>query len=99
MDTKKQDPNEILDYTIDWSESGIEVLLDGESIVTSVWLISGTIELGTGQYAPTQSATACTCWLQSGSEPSDSKVTNRITTDSVPPRIYEHSFIVRTKDK
>lgn len=92
---KEQDPNEILDYTVDYSD----VLADGESIVSSVWFVSGSIELGIGIYVPTFSASAATCWLLSGSIPSDSKVTNRVTTNNVPARTFERSFIVRTVDK
>lgn len=90
-----QDRNEILDYTFDYTDT----LLDGESIVASVWFVSGSMTLGTGAYAPTNSATATTCWIQSGHKPSETKVTNRITTDNVPPRKFERSFIVRTVDK
>jgi hypothetical protein len=88
-----KDPDATLDYTRTWSGW----LQTGEEIVTSEWFVTGddaVLEIGIDEYAPTSDATTATVWLIGGTEGATYVVTNRITTDNVPPRTDDRSFSV-----
>ena len=95
MNTHVQDPNETLDYSVDWAAA----LLAGETIASSLWTVeTGDVELGSGPYAATQDDTSATVWISGGTVGGESKVTNRIETDSTPPRIFERSIYIMTRE-
>lgn len=95
MSSYVQDPDETLDYSINWAAA----LVDGESIDTSTWTVeTGDVEIGSGPYDPTRDETSTTVWLSGGTIGGESKVTNRITTDSNPARILERSLYILTRE-
>jgi hypothetical protein len=94
--TYTKDPSAILDYGVDWSD----FLQEGESIALSEWFSSSDdLVLGVGSYASSKSATATKVWLSGGVAEQSYIVTNRITTDSTPPRVDERSFNLRVKER
>lgn len=66
-----KDPDALVDYGIDWIR-----WLDGDTILTSVWLLPSGI---TEDHA-TNTLSATTIWLTSGTIGISYKLTNRITT-------------------
>jgi hypothetical protein len=82
-----KDPDEVLDYGLEWSD----VLEDGETISTSSWTATAGITLGTsGATAPSISSTQTLCWLSGGTAGSIYTITNRIVTSE--SRTYDRSF-------
>lgn len=67
-----KDPEENLDYKIDWSER----LDEGDTIVNSVWIVPSGITNG----AMTMTATETTIWLSGGSLNTTYEIANRVTT-------------------
>lgn len=66
-----KDPDEVLDYQVDWSTA-----LGGDTIASSVW----TLPSGITQDSSTLNDTATTIWLSGGTDGSRYDLTNRITT-------------------
>ena len=66
-----KDPDEKLDFGIDWSSA-----LDGDEIVSSVWTVPTGLTEGVSSYT----ATMTTIWLMGGTLDADYSVHNRITT-------------------
>jgi hypothetical protein len=83
-----KDPNEVLDYTVDWAAR-----LDGDVIVTSVWTVPAplvpSLESATGS--------ATTVWLSGGVAGVIYPVLNRITT--VAGRTMDQTTMLRVRDK
>lgn len=78
--TAQKDPDAVLDYSLDWS-----AWLDGDTIVSSTWTISGpdtslTID------EDSETTTVTTVWLSAGTRTKSYNATNHITTASVPAR-------------
>lgn len=85
-----KDPNEVLDYQIDWTDR----LVTGETITTSDFILeSGNVTLGTETY----SGAVTTVWISGGTHGSTSVITNRITTSA--SRIYDESARLRIRNK
>lgn len=93
-----KDPNEVLDYTIDFAS-----LLDtanDETIASVAWSASGSgLTIGTGDYAATNDDTSATVWLSAGTVGTTYSVTCRATTDATPARVFERSISVRIVDR
>lgn len=90
-----KDPDEKLDYGFNWAG----ILPSGDTITASTWVL----DMGITQSAsppPTFDDTTTTIWLEGGSDNEDYNVINRITTASVPPRVFEGIFkvLVRSSD-
>jgi hypothetical protein len=83
--TFEKDPDEQLDYSIDWSEE----LTEPEQITASTWTVSPSgLDVLTDGFGPT----ATTIWVKGGAVGVEYTLTNRITTDSLPNRIRERSI-------
>ena len=83
-----KDPNEVLDYQIDWATR-----LDGDVIANSDWTVpSGLVE---GSSSNTTSTT--TVWLSGGTDGDDYEVQNRITTTGGRTMDQTVKLRVRTK--
>lgn len=98
MITHIKDPDAVLDYSVSWENW----LQTGEEISISAWTITGvdsSLIEGAGLYASTNDATTTTIWLSGGAAPYSYRVTNRITTDSTPPRIEDRSFIIQVIER
>jgi hypothetical protein len=84
MNVYRQDRDELLDYTFNWSPS----LAAGETILTSAWTVPAGITAG-----PTSlTDTTTTQWLSGGSMGEQYTITNTIATSDL--REFERSFAV-----
>lgn len=83
-----KDPNETLDYTINWAP-----LLDIDTITALAW----TVPVGITDVGEVNSTKTTTIWLAGGSTGSSYPVTCRITTQG--GRILERSFQINVVDK
>lgn len=83
-----KDPDDDLDYTINWA-----TWLGADTIVSSVW----DVPVGLTSHTPSNSTTAATIWLSGGTVGERYFVNNRIVTTA--GRAVEDSFSVRIKDK
>jgi len=89
----QQDPDDKLDYTIDWVPFlGGTVAAPSDTIATSVWVAPTGITEGTP--ASTKTDTTTTAWLSAGTR-GDYIVKNKITTTG--GRIREESILVRVR--
>lgn len=73
MKTFIHDPNEVLDYVIDWAD-----FLGADTIATSTWVIPTGLTNSTSTNNTTQTSTYIT--VSAGQEGKRFTVTNRITT-------------------
>ena len=85
-----QDPQEQLDYALDWSD----FLASGETISGSSWSASSTA-LTIGTVSATTTVTAA--FVSGGVNGSVYRLTNKITTNQT--RIAERSVIVRVEER
>lgn len=83
-----KDPDEILDYQIDWTAR-----LAGDTIVSSTWVIPDGITKDSDSYT----ATATTVWLSGGTLGASLSITNRVETAG--GRKMDHSPILQIKAK
>lgn len=67
-----QDPNEVLDYTLNWSDW----LPTGDTISTSVWVANTGLTVADGGHT----TTTATVWVSGGTVCKLYRVTNTITT-------------------
>lgn len=72
-----KDPDEVLDYQIDWGER----LQDAETISTSAWTITGSDSVLT-EDSNSISGESTVIWLSSGTLGVRYTLTNRIVTDA-----------------
>lgn len=97
------DPQEILDYSMDWSD----VLVSGETISTSLWTAvadtEGTLSLsnayngaGASTSAGTNTTSVATVWIVSATA-GDAKLKNHITTSA--GREYERTALVTVRHR
>lgn len=84
-----KDPNERLDYQIDWVTKR---LLSGETIATSTWtVVEGTVTIDTD----TNVAGITTVWLMGGAAGEKCELLNRITTSA--GRTYDQTVTLRIR--
>jgi hypothetical protein len=82
-----KDPNDILDYTINWA-----TWLGSDTIASSIW----SVPTGLTQVTASNSTTAATIWLSGGAAGSTYIVTNQIVTAA--GRTKEDSIIILGRD-
>lgn len=70
-DLENKDPDDVVDYSIDWSE-----WLDGDTIIASSWIV----EAGITPDSEAFTTTITTVWLSGGTTGEVYECTNRITT-------------------
>jgi hypothetical protein len=86
-----KDPNEVLDYTVDWTTR-----LDGDVIDTSTWILkSGDVTIGAMSFDGGSGVTKV--WLSAGTVGVASEVTNRITTAG--GRTMDQTIKIKIKEK
>ena len=84
------DPDEILDYTFDWSS----ILVTGETVSTSVWAVSSNVTAGTSS----NTADSTTQWITSVLASSNAlTMKNTITTSD--SRTHQRTMIVSVEEK
>lgn len=87
-----KDPNEVLDYQLDWSDDTSSRLEVGESIVTSTWVVvSGDVVIDSSS----QASGVTTVWLSGGTDGMPCVLLNRVTTSN--GRIYDYSVRLRIR--
>jgi hypothetical protein len=87
-----KDPNEVLDYEIDWGENR---LVEGETISTSVFtVVEGTVEI---DIEPAPADGIAKVWLSGGTAGETCVLLNRITTNA--NRTYDQSVRLRIRSK
>lgn len=89
-----KDPDEVIDYTLDWQDTDFPVLEVGETIATSaVSVVSGTVVIDSS----TDDGTVVTVWLSGGTEGEKAEILNRITTTG--GRTYDQTVSIRIRSK
>ena len=83
-----KDPAAVLDYQLNWS-----AWLDGDTISTSTW----SAETGITVDSESETTSAATVWLSSGSPGEDYEVTNQIVTDG--GRTDERSITIKVRQR
>ena len=79
-----KDPDETLDYYIDWGT----LFLAGDTIIGSVWIVPS----GITQVSTSNTTTRTTIWLSGGTIGESKLLTNRITTAA--GRIKEQKILI-----
>lgn len=91
-----KDPDERVDYVIDWSAE--LTAMGGDTISASTWVVDdAALVIGTGSFVPTFTDTATRVWFTGGVSGTKYSITNRITTaggrildQTVPLRVKTH---------
>lgn len=83
-----KDPDEILDYAINWSARLVD-----DTIATSTW----TVPDGIATTANTSTTTTTTIWLSGGTEGQRYRVLNRVTTTA--GRTMDHTVTLPIKSR
>lgn len=83
-----KDPNEVLDFTIDWSET-----LGADTISSSSWIVPS----GITEDSDTNTATTTTIWLSGGTEDERYSLVNRIVT--LGGRTFDQTVRIRVRTK
>lgn len=83
-----KDPDEILDYTIDWSARLLE-----DTILTSIWIL----DTGITEVTSSSGTQDTTIWLSGGTIGNSYHVLNRITTNG--GRTMDQTVIIKIKSK
>jgi hypothetical protein len=81
-----KDPDEVLDYVLDWSER-----LGTDTIATSTW----TVPTGIVKDSDANTASTTTIWLSSGTLNAKYSLVNRIVTAG--GRTMDQSVVVKVK--
>lgn len=83
-----KDPNEVLDYQIDWTDR-----LAGDVIATSTW----TVPDGLTEGSTSNTTSTTTVWLSDGTDGEDYEILNRITTTG--GRTMDQTVKLRVRSK
>jgi hypothetical protein len=83
-----KDPNEVLDYTVDWEQP-----LEGDTIINSSW----TVPIGITGGLQSNTATRATVWLSGGTDGETYTLMNRIVTAS--GRTRDQTCLIRVSAK
>lgn len=86
----EKDPDEVLDYDIDWSAR----MADGDAIVSSVWTkVSGSVVID----SDSSSSAATKIWLSGGTLGETCEFLNRVTTND--GRVMDQTVYLKVKKK
>lgn len=88
-----KDPDDVLDYTLDWSQR----LVQGDDILSSVWFTDSSTSPGLEIDSDSFDANSSTVWLSGGIPGTTYLVTNRVTTAGT--RIMDQSVKLKVKEK
>ena len=90
-----KDPDEVLDYELDWADPDHPRLVSGETLVTSTWtVVEGDVVVDSEDFAPSG---LTTIWLSAGSPGTLCVLLNRVTTSG--GRTYDQSVKLRIRSK
>lgn len=88
LETK--DPDEEKDYKTAW---GPQLDPFGDTIASSTWIVPDGITKIIDTFGPT----SATIWLSGGTLDSDYEITNRIVSNSIPPRKLDQTITIRVR--
>jgi hypothetical protein len=89
-----KDPDEILDYQLDWANSENPRLQTSETLLTSTWsVIEGNVVINSSTFAPSGLSTV---WLSGGTDGTLCVLNNRVTTSM--GRTYEQEVKLRVRE-
>lgn len=91
-DSWAKDPQDVLDFTIDYFTLG---WLGSDTIVTSTW----TVPTGITKVLDTKTTTTTTIWLSGGTVGETYQVINHIVTDSIPARQRDKTLTFSIKQR
>lgn len=90
-----KDPNEVLDYEVDWAAEDEPRLETGETLITSTFSVTeGDVVIDSSTFAASGLATV---WLSGGTAGTKCVILNRVTTSE--DRTYDQSVTLRIRDK
>jgi hypothetical protein len=90
----EKDPNEVLDYELDWADPDEPRLVVGETLLTSVWsVLEGDVVINTSSFTPQGLATV---WLSGGTSGTKCVLLDRVTTSA--GRTYDKEVSLRVRD-
>lgn len=90
-----KDPDEVLDYTIDWQGTTNPVLGTSETIITSTW----TVPSGITKDSDSKTNTTTTIVLSGGTDGVQYEIANKIVTDNSPARTYERTVSLQVRER
>lgn len=102
---KLKDPDATVDYTFNWNDGYLDTAPSpSEKISTSTWSIdpAPSSPVAAGELSESSSSntgTTATIFLTGGTAGKTYRVTNKIVTDSNPPRTDERTLIVRVDER
>lgn len=89
-----KDPDEILDYQLDWANPQKPRLQLNETLASSVWtVVQGTVAISSSSFAPSGLSTV---WLHGGTDGEMCVLNNRVTTSM--DRTYEEEVKLRVRE-
>jgi hypothetical protein len=86
-----KDPNEVLDYSFDWSDW----LSESEEINTSTWINPDSITINTSA----KTATSSVVWVSGGTAGKTYRLTNRIVTTNNPTRTEDRTLTIEVQER
>jgi hypothetical protein len=93
----EHDPNEVLDYELDWADPDEPRLEPGETLLTSVWsVVEGDVSIIANPSTFTPQGLS-TVWLTGGTPGTKCVLLNRVTTSTV-PRSYDKEVTLRVRN-
>lgn len=91
----EKDPNEVLDFELDWANPDEPRLETGETLITSAWsVVTGDVVIDTGRTTFTPQGLS-TLWLSGGTAGTKCILLNRVTTSE--GRTYDKEVALRVK--
>jgi hypothetical protein len=89
-----KDPNEVLDYQLNWADPDDRRLVTGETLLTSVWsVVEGDVVIDSQSFVSTGLTTV---WLSGGSVGAKCVLLDRVTTSA--GRTYDESVTLRIRN-
>jgi hypothetical protein len=89
-----KDPNEVLDYELDWADPDRPRLETGETLITSVWsVVLGDVAINSSTFTPQGLSTV---WTSGGTAATKCELLNRVTTSK--GRTYDQTVVLRMKN-
>ena len=90
-----KDPNEVLDYTVDWQGANNPVLETAETITTATW----TVPSGLTKDSESNTNTTATVVLSGGTAGETYEITSNIVTNNTPARTYERGINLDVRER
>jgi NADPH-dependent ferric siderophore reductase len=93
-----KDPNEVLDYELDWADPDRPRLEAGETLTSSTWsVVTGDVVIDTITHPATYTPQGlATVWLTGGTAGSKCELLNRVNTSK--GRTYDQTIVLRMKN-